>query len=741
MVSGLVSNDGTLTSAGALNGGLTNNSGGSATINGTTIGGAVVNNTGATLAFSGATSLNGATLAERAMTNSGTLSVGAGVAVTNVGALINNNAITIGVGGLLAAATIDNNGGGTIDVGDNATLQGTANTLNNSGTINVGTGGTITDAGDINNLGTGIINFNGTAGTATLNSGTLTITNVGDINVNGAGSVAVTGNLSNNTGGTLDLIGGDMTGIGTLTNTGVITVASGLTLGSTTTGNNAGGVITLNGTLDSVLNNAGTTNLNNGAIVTGAVTNTGSIVGTGNSTIASLDNTGGSVDFANGTFGETLTVNGATIGGGGSFDLDIDLADGPGGVSGNADRIIMTGGASGAITLNLNAVNAGGLQVAPTILLQNGAGGTITANGVPAPSTILYTVETQAADIVLQSQVNPAVAGIAGGIAVTQSLIDSIVNRPTSPFVGGLYSQDGGDCGYGGWARATGGTIDAKGGTSNGVTNTVSTQDMRYGGLQFGSDFGCFNESVSGWDLAVGGFGGFNAGSNTQTVPVGGAINRTTSDFDQAYLGAYVSGAKGPLSFDLQLRTEQTEYSYTDAVLGLNETEIDSSGVTFSGSASYAIPLNDTGLTLTPTAGFAMSRTSVDTLVFGTGDTLDFEDFDNNTAFAGATLSNTVVGSDGLSATNYFGTATVYTDFNQTQRSTFTEISSGTTQVLTSDGVGPFGEISVGVNHVRILEAANWAGARQLSASIRLDARLNSDVESYGLTGQLRFQF
>ncbi len=52
------------------------------------------------------------------------------------------------------------------------------------------------DAGAINNLATGVINFNGPGGTATLSSGTNVIANAGKINVL-SGDLNVTGNVTN----------------------------------------------------------------------------------------------------------------------------------------------------------------------------------------------------------------------------------------------------------------------------------------------------------------------------------------------------------------------------------------------------------------------------------------------------------------------------------------------------------------------------------------------------------------
>jgi outer membrane autotransporter protein len=187
------------------------------------------------------------------------------------------------------------------------------------------------------------------------------------------------------------------------------------------------------------------------------------------------------------------------------------------------------------------------------------------------------------------------------------------------------------------------------------------------------------------------------------------------------------------------LRGEDTEFEISNATLGLSNSKIDNQGLTFSGSANYAIPVNENGLTFIPTIGFGITENDTDTLNFSGGEALAFEDFQSRTGFIGATLAKTTVSANGLAATNIFGTATAYTDFNRSRTSTFT--SGGVSQQLVTDGIGTFGEISLGVNHVKILDGSGSSNARQLSASARLDYRFNSDIDSFGLTAQVRLQF
>ncbi|WP_210419058.1 autotransporter-associated beta strand repeat-containing protein [Bradyrhizobium sp. NAS80.1] len=205
----------------------------------------------------GAIELGGATTMAGAFNS--TVQVNGGVTMSVTGAtaandatgittLTNYGAIAIGAGRTLSAQTINNNGS-TISIGAGATLQGVGNTLNNNAVIDVGAGGAIVDAGAVNNLGGGTINFNGPTGTATLSSGTNSIVNDGNIKVLG-GNVAVTGDIINQNNGVLTLTGGNMTGVGTLTNSGsaIVNIGAGYNLGVGTF-NVYGGSVTGTGTI------------------------------------------------------------------------------------------------------------------------------------------------------------------------------------------------------------------------------------------------------------------------------------------------------------------------------------------------------------------------------------------------------------------------------------------------------------------------------------------------------------
>jgi autotransporter-associated beta strand protein len=226
------------------------------------------------------------------------------VTVTGVGSVPGefrntSGVVTLDAGAHLSAATITNSAGATINVGVGATLQGTGNTLNNAGVLNVAANGIVTDAGDVNNLATGVINFNGPGGTATLSSGGPNgIVNDGVINVVD-GNVAVTGSIAQNN--QLNVTGGNMTGI------------AGLTAGAASVTNIAAtrsvSVATFTSTLGGALTGAGTLNASTGFTLDNLSTGV-TLAGTGG-----LTKTGPGTVILSGqnTFTGDVMINGGTL--------------------------------------------------------------------------------------------------------------------------------------------------------------------------------------------------------------------------------------------------------------------------------------------------------------------------------------------------------------------------------------------------------------------------------------------
>lgn len=60
---------------------------------------------------------------------------------------------------------------------------------------------------------------------------------------------------------------------------------------------------------------------------------------------------------------------------------------------------------------------------------------------------------------------------------------------------------------------------------------------------------------------------------------------------------------------------------------------------------------------------------------------------------------------------------------------------------LTSSNLGTYGELSLGVNYSKVLEAGSAGKPRQFNASVRVDGRTGDVLDSYGITAQVRLQF
>lgn len=450
--------------------------------------------------------------------------------------------------------------------------------------------------------------------------------------------------------------------------------------------------------------------------------------------------------------GTTIDFTGTTL------QFDIDLTGG----GGASDTLTLTGGAySGTLnvvfTFDEDAPRGQSNDITVVDFGGTATGGLLyTVSGLPDDSgTFVYDAVTVGNDLVVQSSLNPGAGAVIGGAVTIQSLIGSVVNRPTNAFVSGLGFDPGtgADAGTGGtgifndplcrpgaWGRASAGNYSATGTTSGELSEVTATTKGTYRGVQVGSDFGCYRAFDGGWDLVFGATLGVNTGSASQTIPTV-LDDSTQSDFKQLYGGLYLTAITGAFTSDLQFRVDRTEFDVRNDTLEIDES-FDTNGTTFSGAFSYSVPLEDTGFTLVPTAGFSYSQIASDDIGVP-GGRLVTPDYDSRVGFLGGSAVYTMLGEDGLSVTNSFVTVTAYKDFADRPSSLYLE--TGTDNVLDtleSDNLGAYGEVSLGLNYTRLLDHADSPfGARQLSASIRADHRFGDRIDSWGITAQARLQF
>jgi outer membrane autotransporter protein len=524
----------------------------------------------------------------------------------------------------------------------------------------------------------------------------------------------------------------------------------------------AGGSIT-----GGTLTNTTAMGLADGARVTSNVVNTGIIVADGTTQAGGNLTNNGVIDLQDGAGGDVVSVSGDAVLNG-TFRLDVDLSEG-----GTSFDALQVGGAvSGDITLDFENIGTsfgilgGDYNV---VTFGTDAGLDITPEGLPTTGAVLFSIDQVGNNFRLVSGANPAIGNLASGLTLTQSLIGTVVNRPTSPFVTGLAAPDEEPCGLGAWSRATGGNASASGTTTTAIGESGSEIEAVYAGIQAGFDYSCFDGTFRGWDLTFGGIAGINTGSLEQPVfefdSATSSINPAVitsfnnTDFTQIYGGLYVAASRDRWFADVQLRFDRTDFELENVAaagdrLNVIDQDYTSTGVTLSGSAGYAFSLGaeDSGWSLVPSIGFQVSRIEVDNLQFDTDDDgiftegtdgfLVIDDITNAVGFVSATLARTRILPSGDAALNYFGTLTYYNDFSDDTISRFFETGTATSSLdSTSTPLGSYGEISLGLNYTKLLNPGQIGPARQFDASVRVDGRFSSQLDSIGLTVQGRLQF
>lgn len=763
---GRVNGPGTITVTGAFTqtGGSTR-SGASIVSNGFSQSGGGIIGDGTTVSSGGTKTLGGGTI-DGTLAGAGAVNVVADTAVTATGAITGASAITVAAGTTLTS-------GGTV---------ATTGTLTNLGTASLaGVLGGAVDNRSIFSVGTGGLAGSG-GGFA--NSGTLNVA---------AGSFSGVGTLANAAGGTVNVGAGRNLTAAFAGNAGTVNVA-GNAIGAFA--DNTGSVaVAATGTITGAFtNNLGIVTLSGGTVAggfqnrTGGVLQVGDLVTSTGIVTGNLDSTAQAVTslwdgtFSNGTTRDprsdeaTYDRNGSTddvftVGSvsGGTFRLDINL------LAQASDRIAMTGAAGVDATRRVTFVTAntaaGFVPLGRRTTIMTGANiQNAFSNGQfvirsPGSAVVQQLNVTAGGDLEVVATTSSGVGGLASSVSGIQSLISSVVNRPSSPFTGGLAAEEG--CFRGGFGRFTVGTatIDAESrnlsSTQAGSTTEVSAD---YSGVQAGYDLGCNDgRFLNGWDGSAGVMLGYNRGSSSQTVfaPNGDlaplATSRIDSDFDQSYFGFYVAGSRENLTADVTLRFDRTGFDLSetellaDAALGVDGESFSTSSASLIGRLSYNVELNDE-LAFVPTVGMSITRTKGSDVQIGSGASggvLTLDDYSSNVVFMGGTLARTRINPDGTAANTLFVSGNYYNDLAGDRSASFTPNDDGDnnpatvpfTEQISLGNLGGFGEVSLGWNYVKILENGP-GGARQMNTSVRVDTRFGSNVsQSVSLTAQVRLTF
>ncbi len=436
---------------------------------------------GITIDSTGALTLNGSTVTAGFVDDEGTLAL-TGLAAIQNGTLTNNGIFTVsGAGNALDTEQVTNNatleviGALTIDQNSLVTNGGAADgiTIDSTGALTLN-GSTVT-AGFVDDEGTLAL-----TGLAAIQNGTLT--NNGIFTVSGAGNALDTEQVTNNA--TLEVIGaltidqnslvtngGAADGI-TIDSTGALTL-NGSTVTAGTVTNDAGGEFDLTGNAvlqSGALGNADQINVSGSGnqLLGETVTNTGNIDVSGALLVdpSSIDNTGGGSITVENT--GTLTVNGTTVAAGtvtdngtidvtgnSTIDSSISLLGGLIKVEDNTTLMLGDALAIGASTVTLvgaHAIldNSAGLSL---------AGGSITGSGDLAADTNLtgcgtVSIPLDVADLVMASggtlEFTNAVDGTAatsleiaaatGSVLKFDAAVGTASVTPTITFIG---SDDG----------------------------------------------------------------------------------------------------------------------------------------------------------------------------------------------------------------------------------------------------------------------------------------------------------
>ncbi|OBY24361.1 hypothetical protein A9D60_24540 [Leisingera sp. JC1] len=778
-INGGISNSGTLVSTGMIAGDLRNSGSATADLSGTLDGSLTVQDSAVVTVsgdLTGVESFSNSGNATLAFTG-GSTTVASGGTVANGGRVEMSGATLTGSGGTV----FENSANGSLTVGSSARLE---MGLENSGTAAIAAGGNVT--GDVINSSGATLDLDGTVTGDVTNDGTATL--AGD----------VSGSLSNR--GTLT-VDGTSEVAGTLSSSGRMIIEGNLSFGALevsggssaqAVGMNVSGAslqVSGSGVLASgTLTNTSSLGLSDGATVHAAVVNSGTIIADGTVTGAGqlTHQAGAVIDLADGAGDDVFRVSGDAVLNG-TIEMDAVFEDG----AIQSDVVEVSGNLSGRATFNFsNTEDLTSRLTGSVDVLTYGSGGLqgVTVSGLPNTGAAVYALvdNSSAGAYQLQGAANPAVGGLATGLTLTQSLMGSVVNRPTSPFVTGLAVPGEDVCGLGTWSRATGGQATASGTSETALGSYSSELSADYYGFQIGADYSCFNGYFNGWDLSFGGIAGYNGGTTTQPVYYfdanTGLLNpnvRTStnrSSFSQRYGSAYAAasrslGDSGRVLFaDVQIRADRTAFDLENQVnaavldtvrtlsgdatltaedlsFGVQDQSYDSRGLTIGASAGLSIPLNEAkDLRIVPSLGFSFSNIETDTLYFDNGE-LEIEDIESRVGFAGLTLSKSKIGLSGTSALNYFATATVYHDFGSPVESKFflydpdTGERAGTALSSTSSNLGTYGELSLGLNYTKILEPGSALPGRQLDASFRADTRFSDRLDSWGVTAQIRLQF
>ncbi|MBR1155192.1 autotransporter outer membrane beta-barrel domain-containing protein [Bradyrhizobium sp. JYMT SZCCT0428] len=610
---------------------------------------------------------------------------------------------------------------GTLDIG--ATTQ-IAAAVNNSGSLIVGNGGSLTSTGIVNN---GTLTTAGTISGGLTNSATVNAQ--GTINgalANNAGSFTVTGPLTANnsftnaSGATLAVGGNSFTGITTLTNNGLVSMAGG-TLATTATNNNGMFNVAGNSTVNGSFSNAGTVNLQNNAV------------------------------------GDTLNVGGNYVGSPGSRIL-LDFSS----QTAQADQVRITGSASGSTAVSvLNLTPLAPFTTGATIIQANSPIVPNTFTLVTAPfGTTTLALLPQNGGLQLAVGSIPSVAGLSSGIALTAAqtiafqssnvVFDHIwevrnsLNNSTEPQAQGFADEA---LGYTAkrrvtdafaafkapptpvgptvrpavWVKAWGDYQDQNGSTVINFGGQTFPQDLgfrqRTGGVLAGADALIKNVTSANDALLLGALLGYtDSHVDLKASP-------TTQNFDGGSLGVYATYLRGNWFTDLMFKTDLLNVSINGG--GINQ-KADLVNYAVTGNIGYKFDLPNKYY-VEPTAGIEYVSSNFSGTTAFSPTTIALNDGEATRGRIGARVGTEFLVNGVRIEPSLLGY--VYSIFSQTGNAL---VFSSTGITLPSDVGKVRGEIQAAVNFFNLTNG--------VSGFVKADTRFGDNLTAGGVRVGLRYQ-
>jgi outer membrane autotransporter protein len=330
-------------------------------------------------------------------------------------------------------------------------------------------------------------------------------------------------------------------------------------------------------------------------------------------------------------------------------------------------------------------------------------------------------------------------AGVSAGSSITSALttMDIAFLTQNTALVGSPNSPVPNQPGSGIWIRGVAGenTISssstAVGVPVGGTYAADSRSRLDFGGFQAGVDMGRFNIGASGLNVIAGIMGGVLAATDHELAGPG------KYTFDVPFVGAYVVLTKGNFFADVQVRGDFYDINASNTNVGLVNGGISGNGINVAGSTGYKFDIGS--YFIEPSIGLVWSHLNLGTLAVPGGGPFgvpagfySFDPIDSLVGRAGVRVG-TAFQSGNLLLQPFFS-ASIWDEFAGRATSSFNcPAACNFSLNLDTSRVGTFGQFGLGV--AGQIANTGWLGY------VRADYRTGENIEGWGFSGGLRYQF